>query len=80
MEKLTPAPNRGAAVPDSVAAGAEHKSLADWRSQAGIETTTQIKLVKLSHMRYRHPDLEKITEFLLGESIRAPDRKVARVY
>ena len=69
MATSTPKPNHGTTVPDSLAVGPEHKSLADWRAQAGIDTSNQIKLVKLSHMRYQHPDLDKITEFLLGRCI-----------
>lgn len=59
----SPPPNYGSAVPD-------HKAMADsepadvWRARCGIDPTKQVKLVKLAHMRYQHPDLEEITTFL----------------
>jgi len=57
-------PNQGASVPDQQAIGARSESLADWRRRRGIDTATQIKLVKLVHMRYQHPDLNVIARFL----------------
>ncbi len=42
------------------------QSLSDWRSQNNIDASKQIKLVKLSHIRYQHPDLDEITRFLQG--------------
>ncbi|KAH7141797.1 trihydroxytoluene oxygenase [Dactylonectria macrodidyma] len=59
-----PEPNRGTAVPDHVAVGAEQQSLADWKKQKNIDATKKINLVRLAHMRYQHPDLDSITQFL----------------
>jgi hypothetical protein len=59
----SPTPNYGSAVPD-------HEAMADsepadsWRARCGVDPTKQVKLVKLAHMRYQHPDLEEITTFL----------------
>lgn len=59
----SPTPNYGSAVPD-------HEAMADsepadtWRARCGIDPTKQVKLVKLAHMRYQHPDLEEISTFL----------------
>ncbi|RDW75504.1 hypothetical protein BP6252_06646 [Coleophoma cylindrospora] len=62
VEELSP--NRGASVPDTVAVSSEREGIKDWRERNNIDITKQIKLVKLIHMRYQHPDLGEITEFL----------------
>lgn len=35
-----------------------------WRQRCNIDKSKQIKLVKLAHMRYSHPDLETIITFM----------------
>ncbi|KAF4218906.1 hypothetical protein CNMCM5878_004119 [Aspergillus fumigatiaffinis] len=57
-------PCHGASVPDVVAVGEEQEPLAKWKEQSGINPENQIRLVKLAHMRYQHPDLDAITVFL----------------
>ncbi|KAF7136825.1 hypothetical protein CNMCM5793_006343 [Aspergillus hiratsukae] len=57
-------PCHGASIPDVVAIGEEQESLAKWKQQCGIKPENQIRLVKLAHMRYQHPDLDAITVFL----------------
>lgn len=42
----------------------EREPVAEWRKREGIDPSQQIKLVKLAHMRYQHPDLSEITQFL----------------
>jgi hypothetical protein len=59
-------PCHGASVPDVVAIGEEREPLAKWKERCGIRTENQIRLVKLAHMRYQHPDLDAITVFLQG--------------
>ncbi|KAF2808805.1 trihydroxytoluene oxygenase [Mytilinidion resinicola] len=59
-----PSPNRGASMPDHIAVGPESCSKASWRKANGVEASKQIRLVKLAHMRYQHPDLQQITNFL----------------
>ena len=61
-----PSPNRGASVPDFVAIGPESESQESWRKSNNIDKTNQVKIVKVSHMRYQHPDLQEITTFLRG--------------
>ncbi|KAJ5333459.1 uncharacterized protein N7506_007242, partial [Penicillium brevicompactum] len=56
--------SHGASVADIVAIGPESESVQAWRERCGIETNSQIRLVKLAHMRYQHPDLQEITVFL----------------
>lgn len=56
----------GASVSDITAIGPEQESIASWRQRCGIKTENQIRLVKLVHMRYQHPDLDQITVFLQG--------------
>lgn len=60
-------PNRGASKLDLKAVSSDRLSIDEWRKQAGIDTSKQIRLVKLSHMRYQHPDLSKINTFLKGK-------------
>lgn len=57
-------PNTGSSKPDFEAAAGETEPIAAWQKRNNIDTSHQIKLVKLAHMRYQHPDLEKITKFL----------------
>ncbi|OJJ30436.1 hypothetical protein ASPWEDRAFT_46014 [Aspergillus wentii DTO 134E9] len=54
----------GASVQDIAAIGEESENLQVWKEKNGIKTEKQIRLVKLSHMRYQHPDLDEITVFL----------------
>ncbi|KAJ5757374.1 uncharacterized protein N7511_006068 [Penicillium nucicola] len=56
--------NQGASIADIIAIGPESESVQAWRERCGIKTESQIRLVKLSHMRYQHPDLKEITTFL----------------
>ncbi|KAJ5082898.1 hypothetical protein N7532_011941 [Penicillium argentinense] len=57
--------NKGASIPDTVAVGSEQETIETWRHRSKIDQSSQIRLLKLAHMRYRHPDLEQITAFLL---------------
>lgn len=65
--------NSGLSVPDIVALGPNQESINDWRKRCGIQTEGQIRLVKLAHMRYQHPDLDEISTFLLGMTLCSPD-------
>lgn len=60
--------NAGAAVPDTIANGDDNESQTAWLKQRGIDLDHRIKLTKLSHMRYQHPNLDEIHEFLSGEN------------
>jgi hypothetical protein len=62
-------PNHGASVPDIVAIGSESENVTQWQERFGIKKENQIRLVKLAHMRYQHPDLDQITTFLEGVSL-----------
>lgn len=59
----SPAPNHGTHVAD-VDSMDYNEPVATWRQRTGIDPSKQIKLVKLVHMRYQHPDLDVITTFL----------------
>ena len=59
-----PSPNRGASVDDVVAVGKEGEPQASWLKKNNIDVSRQVKLVKIAHMRYQHPDLNEITTFL----------------
>ncbi|CAI7607523.1 unnamed protein product [Penicillium pancosmium] len=56
--------NHGASVPDLIAVGSEQENVEEWRERCNIDQSSQIRLVKLAHMRYQHPDLDQITTFL----------------
>ena len=60
----SPTPNYGSAVPDLEAMANECEPADVWRARCGVDKSKQIKLVKLAHMRYQHPDLQQITTFL----------------
>ena len=57
-------PNSGASVPDQEANGERTMALAEWRKKMGIDTSKHVRIVKVAHMRYQHPDLPTITKFL----------------
>lgn len=67
-----PSPNRGASVPDTnTKAIPDQASKREWQKKRGIDPSKHVRIVKLSHMRYQHPDLNKITTFLRGEFLRS---------
>jgi hypothetical protein len=59
--------NHGASVPD-VSAAPEHALQSSWIQSNNIKVEDRIRLTRLSHMRYQHPDLNAIHRFLLGLS------------
>ncbi|KAF2743048.1 hypothetical protein M011DRAFT_529454 [Sporormia fimetaria CBS 119925] len=59
-----PSPNRGTALSQEDAIPPIRKPLRAWQSENNIDTSSQIKLRRISHMRYQHPDLDEITTFL----------------
>jgi hypothetical protein len=58
-------PNVGRTVPDVEAIGPEAEPLSSWQQKNNVDLSKQIRLVKIAHMRYQHPDLPTITKFLL---------------
>lgn len=62
-----PEPNRGGPVSDLISVEPDRQQrLEEWKKLRNCDKTKHIRLVKLAHMRYRHPDLNVITEFLQG--------------
>jgi hypothetical protein len=57
-------PNSGCTVSDLKAVGEETDSIMRWQERYGIDTSKHVRIVKISHMRYQHPDLDRITTFL----------------
>lgn len=57
-------PNSGQSVTDIEAIGDKAEPLISWQRRNRIDTGKQIKLVKLAHMRYQHPDLVTLAIFL----------------
>ncbi|KAL5403866.1 hypothetical protein PMIN06_010764 [Paraphaeosphaeria minitans] len=71
QEKITPnqpsrevSPARGASVPQDAAIPSERMSLREWQASQNIDRDAQVKITKLSHMRYQHPNLAEISTFL----------------
>ncbi|KAJ0413248.1 Glyoxalase/Bleomycin resistance protein/Dihydroxybiphenyl dioxygenase [Aspergillus carlsbadensis] len=56
--------NHGASIDDVVAIGPDQEPLAAWKERSLSRSEPTIHLVKLSHMRYQHPDPDEITTFL----------------
>lgn len=69
-------PNHGASVPDVIAIGGEQENATLWQERCGIKKDNQVRLVKLAHMRYQHPDLDQITTFLEGMLIVSQNRTI----
>ncbi|KAK0247094.1 hypothetical protein B0A54_17762 [Friedmanniomyces endolithicus] len=67
-------PNVGKSIPDLEAIGPINLPLTTWQKQESIDPNKQVKLVKLSHMRYQHPDLDQITTFLLDFGMQVAQR------
>lgn len=57
-------PNAGASVPDHDAMGDKSEAISEWRKRVGIDPSKHVRLVKVAHMRYQHPDMATITKFL----------------
>lgn len=57
-------PNSGASVLDQETTGEKHENLREWQKQQGIDRSKQVRIVKVAHMRYQHPDFPTITKFL----------------
>ncbi|KAK2807301.1 hypothetical protein FQN50_005455 [Emmonsiellopsis sp. PD_5] len=62
-EQHSGAPAVGASVPDIEAVGKDQETQTDWLSR-NRTSSEQIRLTKVAHMRYQHPDLDEITQFL----------------
>ncbi|KAL2066596.1 hypothetical protein VTL71DRAFT_2667 [Oculimacula yallundae] len=56
-------PNRGTGV-DACKASPDAESVAVWQKNNGIDVSKQVKLLRLSHMRYQHKDMATITTFM----------------
>ncbi|GIJ90999.1 hypothetical protein Asppvi_009964 [Aspergillus pseudoviridinutans] len=56
--------NHGASVPDT-SASQEQMSQATWLQSRGIKVADRVRLARLSHMRYQHPDLDALADFML---------------
>ena len=61
--------NHGVSLSDVVAVGDNKENLKVWRERVGVVANKQIRLVKLAHMRYQHPELDSITTFLQGKFV-----------
>lgn len=58
--------NHGATVPDVIAVGDSQITQATWLEQQQIDPQDRVQLKKLSHMRYQHPDLAEVKQFMTG--------------
>lgn len=58
-------PNSGAAISDVAAVGDDKVLQSSWLATNNIDYHQRIRLKRLSHVRYQHPDLEKLHSFML---------------
>ncbi|KAH8162357.1 hypothetical protein CIB48_g5899 [Xylaria polymorpha] len=63
-----------AAVPDLIAVGHQQEDVQTWRARNNIDAANQIKLVRIAHMRYQHPDLDEIGQFLADHALKGPKK------
>ena len=64
-ESTSVAFNSGASVPDTIALSRTHEDIITaWRNTIERDPAQKVRLAKLAHMRYQHPDLEEIAVFL----------------
>ncbi|KAF4219348.1 hypothetical protein CNMCM8980_003079 [Aspergillus fumigatiaffinis] len=73
-------PCHGASVPDITAIGPDQESIASWKERCGIKSSDKIRLVRLVHMRYQHPDLVGITAFLEDFGMYVAKRTATQVW
>lgn len=77
-------PNSGVSIPDveDKAKEAYSQPLSEWQKRNNIDPSKQVKLVKLAHMRYQHPDISTITKFLkdFGMHVVKQDEKGERIW
>ena len=72
--------NSGSSISDIEATGTGGGSISQWRKKRGIDISNQVRVVKLTHMRYQHPDLDEITTFLLDFGMEVVRRTEDRVW
>lgn len=65
MSPPTISANRGSTLPDTEAMGKDQEPQSSWLQKRNITTATRINLKKLSHVRYQHPNLDEIHQFML---------------
>lgn len=59
-----PLHNSGASVPDTQSSGLDAQPATEWLASNGIDCSKQIRTIRLVHMRYQHPNLGAIIQFL----------------
>jgi hypothetical protein len=57
--------NTGYAVPDVSSVQEFAMTQEQFRKEYGVDVNNQVRIVKLAHMRYQHPDLQEIKTFLI---------------
>lgn len=62
-------PNEGHSI-DAARTMRRSESQDAFRKRLGIDTSTQIRLVRVSHIVYQHSDIDSIVVFLHGQSAR----------
>ena len=72
--------NSGASIPDVQASGSISQSISEWRAKRGIDVSKQVRIVKLAHMRYQHPDLDVIVQFLEDFGMQVVKRTETQVW
>ena len=57
-------PARGTSQPQEQAIPPIRKTLVEWQKSQNIDRDAQIKITRVAHMRYQHPNLAEITTFM----------------
>ncbi|GKZ85857.1 hypothetical protein AnigIFM56816_000702 [Aspergillus niger] len=73
-------PNRNMLQPDTVAMGKDQESQESWLEKRGIDPGSRIRLKKLSHVRYQHPNLDEIHQFLLDFGLQVAQKTDQEVW
>lgn len=73
-------PNAGASIPDQQAIGDESEPLSAYYNRVNINNAARVQMLKLSHMRYQHPNLDEITTFLLDFGMHVVKRTDSQVW
>ncbi|KAF9884947.1 hypothetical protein FE257_000856 [Aspergillus nanangensis] len=80
MSTLSIPANRGATMPDTEAMGKDQESQSSWLEKHQIDPNSRIRLQKLSHMRYQHPNLDEIHQFMLDFGLRVAHKTEGEVW
>jgi hypothetical protein len=83
QDEVSTKPNIGASVDAQKALkmpGWDSISISAWKERENIDESKHIKLLRLSHMRYMHPDLSEISQFLLDFGMHVVQKTETKIW